>query len=140
MQKINSATSLREAILQLESHQLEEAKMMKTQFQLAYETMKPVNFIKSTIKEISASQDLKDNLLNTGVGLASGYLSKTLFEGSTHNPVKKMLGTVLMFSVTNMVAKHPEAIKALGRGFFNLIQNRPRNTINNTGLNHNSKT
>ena len=121
MQKINSADNLRQAILELETKQTGEGKILKQQFQLAYESVKPINLIKSTFKEVTASQDLKDNLLNTTVGITAGYLSKKLFEGVSNNPLKKLLGTALMFGITNAVAKNPDAVKAAAKGIFKII-------------------
>lgn len=121
MQQINSATNLREAILELEKQQTGEGKILKEQFYLAYESVKPINLIKSTFKEVSASQDLKDNLLNTTVGITAGYLSKKLFEGVSNNPLRKLLGTALMFGITNAVAKNPETVKAVARGIFKIV-------------------
>ncbi|MFH0894208.1 MAG: hypothetical protein V2A54_07220 [Bacteroidota bacterium] len=121
MQKINSETGLRDAILQLERKQADEAKMLNEQLHLAYESIKPINLIKSIFNEAVASRDLKDNLLNTSVGLTAGYLSKILFQGITKSPFKKLLGTALMFGITNVVAKNPEAIKSFGNGFLKMI-------------------
>jgi len=124
MQKINSGADLREAILQLESRRDEQQKILKAQLHLVYESIKPLNFIKSTFKEAAASEDLKDDILNTTLGLATGYVSKILFVGVSHSPLRKLLGTVLMFGVTNVVTKHPEAIKSLGKGVFKIIQGK----------------
>jgi hypothetical protein len=120
--KINSEIALSGIIVQLEAKQAAEGKLLKEQFQLTYDSLKPVNLIKSTFQEVVASQDLKDHLLNTSIGLTAGYLSKVLFEGSTHNPVKKLFGSALMFGITNAVAKNPEAIKSLAAGFFKMIR------------------
>ena len=43
MQKINSATELRVAILQLESKRVEEEKILKEHFRLAFDSIKPIN-------------------------------------------------------------------------------------------------
>ena len=116
MQKINSSAGLREAILLLESQQAEEGRAMKACFHLTYESVKPINLIKSTFREVAESPDISSNIISTVAGLATGYLSKTLVVGASNNPWKKLLGTVLMFSVTNLIAKHPEAIKSVGNG------------------------
>ena len=121
MQKINSATDLRDAILLLESKQTEEEKLLKEQFQLTYNSIKPINLIKSTLKEAVNSKDLKDNLINASVGMTVGYISKALFEGVTKSPLKKILGTVLMFGIKNIVAKNPKAVKSIGQFIFQRI-------------------
>ena len=121
MEKINSTAQLKAAIFDLETRQNNEGKILKEQYIVAYESIKPVNLIKSTFKEVAASPDLKDELLNTSIGLAAGYLSKMLFQGASHSPLRKLFGTVLMFGITNAVAKHPEVIKAAGKGLLKII-------------------
>jgi hypothetical protein len=121
MGKINSEADLKAAIIQLEIKQAEEKKVLKEQYLRAYESIKPVNFIKSTFKEVSTSPEIKDEILNASVGLAAGYLSKILFQGASHSAVRKLFGTVLMFGITNTVAKHPEAVKSAGKGLVNLL-------------------
>ena len=121
MQKINSGPSLREAILQLESRQAAEGVMVKEHFLTAYESVKPVNLILSTFKEIIGSRDLKDNLINTSVGLATGYASKLIFERGTHNPIRKLMGNAIMFGIIKMIAQNPETVKAMGKGILKMI-------------------
>lgn len=133
MQKINSAISLRDAILQLESKQTEERNLLKKQFHLVYESIKPVNLIKGAFKEVAESRELKDNILNTSVGLAAGYISKILFEGTSKSPVKKILGSVLMFGITNLVAKNPEPVKSLGKKFLEIIRSKSTGSVNGIG-------
>jgi len=125
MQKINSAAALRHAIAQLEITHAEEGKMLKQQFHLAYESIKPLNLIKSTFKEAVESPDLKDNVINTSVGLATGYLSKLLFVNVSHSPVRKLLGIALQFGITQMVAKNPEAVKSIGKKLMKIISPKP---------------
>ena len=90
----------------------------------AGESMKPINLIKSTFKDVAQSEDIKDNLINTGVGLAAGYVSKALFEGVTHSPLRKLLGTALMFGVTNIITRNPETVKAVSNGIFVFVKSK----------------
>ena len=128
MEKINTESELRAAIIKLESTQAVEGKIMKEQFHLAYESVKPINLIKSTFTEVVTSEDIKDNLLNAGVGLAVGYLTKIVFQGASHSPVRKLFGTVLEFSIASVVAKNPEAIKTVAKGAFKIISSGVRTT------------
>lgn len=132
MQKINSITDLREAILELESRQAEEEKIMRGQFNLTYESLKPLNLIKSTFKEAALSVDLKDNIVNSTVGLVAGFLSKKIFEGVSRNPLKKLLGTALMFGITNIVTKNPETVKKAGKKIFEIIRPEHNGSSNGT--------
>ncbi len=111
MVKITSMTELRESILQLEIKQIEEQRLLKEQFVITYDRMKPVNLIKNSIKDLITSSDLKDNLFSTALGLTAGYLSKKAAVGSTHNPIKQILGAFLQLGVTNVVTKNSGEIK-----------------------------
>jgi hypothetical protein len=121
MQKINSESELRAAIVQLEIKQDAEGKILKEEFFEAYENIKPINLIRSTLVEVTESSDIKDHLLNTSVAIATGYISKILFDGITHNPLRKLLGTALQFGVTTVIAKNPEAVKAVGIGVLKIV-------------------
>lgn len=88
MKTINSTSELTEAILLLETRQADQGIQLREQFNLTYESLKPLNLIKSTFREAASSRELKDNIINTGTGLVAGYLSKKLFEGVSHSPLK----------------------------------------------------
>lgn len=123
MQTILTETDLRVAILQLESKQAEEGKLMKDQFLVAVESIKPINLIKSTLMEAAESGDLQDNIINSTVGLSVGYLSKVLFQGSSGSPIRKLFGTALMFGIKKIVAHNPETVKSWGKVIFNMARN-----------------
>jgi len=80
---------------------------------------------------VVASQSLRDDLVNTSVGLAAGYVSKTLFEGVSHSPLRKLFGTALLFGITNAVRKNPDVVKSVVRGAFRIIR---------SGMDHNHRT
>lgn len=112
MDKITNTTELNQAILLLEAKQTLEGCILKEQFKITYESLKPINLIKSTISELAASPDFKNDLLNTTLSLAVGYLSKKVAIGSTNNPFKQILGTILQMGVTNVVSKNADGIKS----------------------------
>ncbi len=121
MQKINLDTGLRGAILQLEGRQADEGEMLKEECQLVIQSIKPINLIRNSFKEVATSKNLRDDILSTSVGLAAGYLSKKLFESVSHRPLKRLFGTALLFGITNVVAKNPEAVKSVGKWFISMI-------------------
>ena len=128
MRKITSTTELREAIFLLETKQANEARLLKEQFMITYESLKPVNLIKNSINELITSPQLKGNILNTTIGLAAGYLSKRVAVGSTHNPLKQLLGTFLQFGVTNIVSKNTDGIKSTVMSLISNFLNKNRST------------
>lgn len=122
MQNITSSTELRAAIVALELAQKQDGTSLKEEFYVAYQEIQPINIIKSTVKQAIHSKDLKDDLINASIGMAAGYVSKTLFEGESHSPARKLMGTALMFGVSNVVSNNPEMIRSIGLGFINLFR------------------
>lgn len=112
MGTIRSIEELNSAILLLEDEQAQEEILLKEQLEIAYESLKPVNLIKSTFKELVTAPDFKDDLFNTSLGLASGYFSKIIAVGSTNNPFKRILGNLLQMGVTSLVSKNADDIRA----------------------------
>ncbi len=111
MKKINRIDDLHQSILLLELKQANEAIILKDQFDETLASLKPINLIKNTFSEITSLPDLKDNIVNASVGLASGYISKKLLFGNTHNPFKEILGSLIQMGVTSIVSKNADSIK-----------------------------
>src|ERR1035437_9630354 len=74
MQNITSIAGLKDAIQVLEAEQSIRGQLLKDQLFLTYESLKPVNLIRNTLKEISSSPYLIDNIPGTIMGLEC-YLS-----------------------------------------------------------------
>jgi hypothetical protein len=105
MEKRNATQNLSQTILLLEQKKAEELQSLQQQYLVIYEGVKPLNLVKNALNKMTTSPELKHNILNTVIGLSTGYISKKLLLGSTHNPIKRILGTVLQFAVTNLVAR-----------------------------------
>ena len=118
MQKTTSITGLKESILLLEMKKETEVFLVKEQFRITYESLKPVNLIKSEFQELAGHPDLKGNLIDASLGLATGYLSKKAVIGNTHNPLKQLLGTLIQIGVSQLVSKNANGIKS---GVIHLI-------------------
>lgn len=127
---IVTKSDLQDAIRQLELKRDEEARLLKAQFKATYESVKPINLIKSTFREFTSSSELKDNVLGTTVGLAAGFLSKALFVGFSSNPLRKLAGSLIMFGVTNLVTRNGANGGGMVRKFLSGVT-RKRNTAGN---------
>jgi len=121
METITSIAGLKNAIQLLEAEQTVKGIQLKEQFHLTYESLKPINILKNTLKEVSSSPFLIDNIIGSVVGLASGYLSKKIVVGGSGNIFRKFLGSLLQFGVTNVVSRHSIDIKTIGQSIFQLI-------------------
>jgi hypothetical protein len=121
MESITNIAGLKNAIQLLEVEQAMKGQLLKEQFFLTYESLKPVNVLRNTLKDMVSSPSLIDNFLGTVVGMASGYISKKIMIGGSGNILRKFLGSILQFGVTNVVSQHPEGIKSIGEYIFQLI-------------------
>jgi len=123
MQTILTQADLRAAIVELEIRQEAEAILLKEQALLTYESIKPINLIKNLFNESAESTELKGGLVNSTIGISAGVLSKFMFQGFTGGPIRKIVGTALMFGIKNLVAHNPETVKKMSHLFFNMVKN-----------------
>lgn len=129
MQNITSTVGLKNAIQLLEVERAIKGQLLKEQLSIAYDSFKPVNLIKGALKDITASPFLIDNILGTAMGLATGSLSKKIIVGSSGNMFRKLIGSLLQFAVTTIVAKNPDAIKSIGQFIFqHFLHKREKNS------------
>lgn len=105
--------SLREKIKELESRQLEEGQMVRAQMKETYEQFKPVNILKSVVKDFASTDGLGNDLLNSAAGFTSGIITKNLFTGKSNSPFVKLLGLAIQFGVTAVISRNYGAIKTM---------------------------
>jgi hypothetical protein len=111
MEKQNAVDSLKESIRILEIRQDEEGKILKEQFRITYESLKPINLIKNSVKELASSVEIKNSLFETVVSILTGYLTKKLMVSSKSSTFMKLFGTFLQFEVTSAIANNAETIR-----------------------------
>ena len=127
MENITCAIALKNAISQLEVEQAIDGQLLKEQFCVTYESLKPINILRNTLYEITSSPHLVDSILGTAAGLASGYLSrKIVMIGASGNLVRRLFGSILQLGVTNVVTEHPDSIKSIGQFIFQRIIRKKR--------------
>ena len=115
MQNKTSIAGLKNAIQLLEAEQAANGQLLKEQFYITVRSFKPANFLRNTLGNLTSSPYLIENILGTSIGLASGFLTKRIVVSTSGNILRKLLGSVLQFGVTNVVARHPGTIKSFGR-------------------------
>ncbi|MES2380671.1 MAG: hypothetical protein V4538_06505 [Bacteroidota bacterium] len=112
MAKIDSIEQLKQRIALLTIQQANDERLLKEQFKTSFDALKPANLIKNTFRELSQEPDFKDDLLSAAMGIASGYISKKLAVGNSHNPIKQVLGMLLQVAITSLVSKNADGIKS----------------------------
>jgi hypothetical protein len=115
MNDITSLADIRNAIVLLETEQEVKGQLLRHQFQLTYEGLKPINLLKSAVQEIASTPLLTANLLGTTTGLALGFLTRKIIVGATGGIFRSIFGSVLQFGVTNLIARHPAKIKSISQ-------------------------
>ena len=128
MENISSNTELQDAIQLLEAEQTDKLKLMKEQFYLVYESLRPVNLIESTLKDIASSSYLTDNIWGTAIGLGTGYLSKKAVVGMSGSKLRRFFGAIMQLGITNLVAQNPSAIKSFGKYIYQQIFRKKETT------------
>jgi hypothetical protein len=123
MAKICSVEDLRNAIQLLDVEQSASELILKEQFHLVYESLRPINMIRSTLKDLFAlsSSSLTENLSGTALGEASGFLIKKLFIGNSGNVLRKLIGTLLQLGITNIASKKSDVIISAVQSIFQRI-------------------
>ncbi|HTC00930.1 MAG TPA: hypothetical protein VK705_09625 [Ferruginibacter sp.] len=111
---ISNSTSLKAAIYQLEQKQIKQKEMLVAQFHETYESLRPLNVIKSEFNRITGSSETKNNVVNAAIGLGAGFLSKKIFLGGSHNIIKRLFGTVIEVGIAKLVAGNADKIREKG--------------------------
>jgi hypothetical protein len=119
MKKLNETDALNELIFITEQQYYTDFRLLKEQFNTAYESIKPINLIKNLVHEVTASPEIKEDIFGNVMGLASGFISKKIMIDENSGVFKRVIGTVLQFAVANVVSKHSVNIKAVGTALFN---------------------
>ncbi len=124
MSNTNSMLEISSAIEQLRLQQSIEMRLLEEQLNVAYEDIQPGKMISRAIKEIKSKPEVRDLVINTGIAIAAGFLSKKAFVGFSKNPIRKTLGSAVMFAVTNAILKNPDAVKSVVLHMFRFVRER----------------
>jgi hypothetical protein len=112
MENIATREDLRNAIKALEVEQIEKELILKEHFYVVYDSLRPINIIKATLKDLVSfsSSSISGNLSSTALGEAGGFLLKKLFIGNSGNIFRKLFGTLLQLGITNIASKKSDVI------------------------------
>lgn len=97
MKTTSEKDMLIEKIKFLEAQQVEHLSELKEQLELAYDSIKPLNFIKNTLHQITSSSDIRSDLLHGAINITTALIGKNLIAGLAETPIKKMINGVLRF-------------------------------------------
>ncbi len=111
MGKKYTTESLKEEIKLLEVRHAEEGRLLKQQLITTYDSLNPVTFIKDTLNQISTTPDLRNSLIDTLVGIATGFITKKMIVGQSQNRMLRYVALLVQYGITTVVARNFESIK-----------------------------
>ena len=120
MQNITSVADLKYAIQELETERKVKEQLLREQFYLTYESLKPVNILRNTLKNLFSSENLVENISGNAIGSVSGFILKRIFIGKSANKLKKLVGAILQFGIARIISQNSDQIKTFGQA---VIQN-----------------
>ncbi|HMG83027.1 MAG TPA: hypothetical protein VK559_08320 [Ferruginibacter sp.] len=116
--QIHNSAGLKAAIHQLEQKQFIQKEALIDQFHETYESLKPLNIVKSEFKKITnsitGSSETKGTILKTALGLGVGFLTKKIFFRGPTNILKRLIGTAVEAGVAKLVAVNADKIVEKG--------------------------
>ena len=127
MESITNTQDLKLAIERMKLEQSDKEWLLREQFNLTFESLKPINLIKNALHDAIFSPSVAENTLGTLAGLATGYISRKILVGGSSNILRKLLGSLLQFGVSNLVSQHPEAVKSVGQFLYQKLANLKQN-------------
>ena len=128
MGNITATTELKNAILLLETEQRAKGLALKEQFK----NINLLNLIKETLKEEdTSSPGILENMIASGVGMATGYLTRKIFVGSSANIFRKMLGYGVQVVTTRVITQNAQTIKAVTQLLLNIYSSKKKKAKRN---------
>ena len=102
---------LKAEIKALEIRQAEEGKLLKAQMVVTYKSLNPVLLVADAFKELTTSPKLKESIVETLVGMGSGFLAKRMIFGKTNNRFLRFAGLLVEQGINNMVSRNLDLIR-----------------------------
>ncbi len=121
MKKLGAGTRLKLLILEKETELRLEGNALKAHCLLSYESLKPVNLLKNTLGESMSEPGVKDNVVNTMIGVTTGFIVKKIFSSKSDTPLTKLTGVILEVLVSGAVTKNAGLIRSAGGYIFKTI-------------------
>ena len=103
--------NLEARIRELETVQARQMAELRTSAVGIVDSFSPSNMLKTALKDVVHSPDLRSTAINAAIGIGAGILGKKLYVGNSRNVFKKITGTAVQFLIANFVRKKIPVIK-----------------------------
>ena len=85
------------------------------------ESLTPANIIKSALKNVAQSPDIRTSVINTAIGIGAGFLGNKLIVGKSSNIFKRIIGSTLQLSFNSPNTYKPFTSSNFLLLVFNLV-------------------
>lgn len=100
MSNPKNSDELKARIRELETQTLEMEEALRMRLEATYDSLRPVNLLKSTIRGITSDADLKNGILSSLVQFGLDFLGGSLLWNRTGSITKKAIGAALRLGAT----------------------------------------
>jgi hypothetical protein len=123
---------LQEAIREMELVQLHRKQALLKQIDITKQSFKPINLIKSTLRDFAGDKNTRHTLLQTAAGIGLGFLTKNMVTGKSASAAKNLLGGLVESGVQNLTGS--ETIKAYLKAIYkNLFTKKHKDPVSTAG-------
>lgn len=133
MKKGDISDNLKLAIATLEARQKEDMEMIKEDLHEVYESLKPINVIKSTFNSLKESPELMHNLTNVAIGNGIGFIVRKLFFRDSKSPLRNLAGVAVESLASKIAMRYSDRILGMVQHLISSFSsgNSKRNVVSN---------
>lgn len=125
-----NAKELRISIQQLELRQKSEMALIKEEFEVIIENLKPVNLVKNTLDDIIDSKEIQANVFDLSLGAVSGMLAKKIVVGDSDNSVLNFTGNLVGNFISQKTIQERKTIHFIGKSILKfLVTTKQKNKV-----------
>ena len=118
---INNSEELERVIIELEKRKVVQEVNLRAAFKATRESFRPINLIKSGIRQITHTPEIRNSAIKTAAGIGIGLLTKDMFIGRAIPIIRKLISGALENGMANGVKSTTNTIKAVGTVILNQI-------------------
>lgn len=126
MTEIKNTLQLLEAIESLKIIRKLEEQELKEEFKALFEKIQPINIIQDTVNELVESKSLQTDVIDLGVGTATGFAIRKLIVGESKNPIAQVVGRMIEQTVSQKIISNRVVIHNIGRNVLNLFSSQSK--------------
>lgn len=95
----------------LEAREKSQVAEIKSSAKQLASSLSPKNIIKSAVRNVIASPDVKANALDMAVGAAAGSIGRKIIVGGSGGVIRKITGTAVKFILANFIRNKLPGVK-----------------------------